>query len=257
MNKRPAPFRPSPLTDSSLAALYGLHTVKEALTVGARKIKRLFAVPGAIETLAPILHAKNIRPEPISTAELNHWLGEGAIHQGILAIATPLPLYAIEEIPDQGLLLVLDQLTDPHNVGAIIRTAAAFQVDAIIMQSRHAPALSRTLAKSASGGLEHVPIISVTNLARSLTYLASRGYWRVGLDSEGPLVFEKNHLQRPLALVLGAEGTGLRRLTRDHCDALARLDMPGAIKSLNVSNACAIALALQAAFGGGPPPKDG
>ena len=138
---------------------------------------------------------------------------------------------------------MLDQITDPHNVGAILRTSAAFAVDALVTTERHTPEFAGALAKSASGGLEHVPICTVTNLARAMGELGDLGYWRVGLDSEAPGL-QATRLERPLALVLGAEDRGLSRLTREHCDALARLDLPGAIKSLNVSNACAIALAI-------------
>ncbi|MBM3609671.1 MAG: RNA methyltransferase, partial [Alphaproteobacteria bacterium] len=134
--------------------------------------------------------------------------------------------------------------TDPHNAGAIVRTAAAFAVDAIITTERHSPALEGVLAKSASGGLEHVPFIIVVNLARAMEKLEDAGYLRIGLDSDGVMALEQVEMQRPLALVLGAEGKGLRRLTRENCTLVARLDMPGAIKSLNVSNACAAALML-------------
>ena len=128
--------------------------------------------------------------------------------------------------------------------GAILRTAAAFAVDALVTTERHSPEFAGALAKSASGGLEHVPICSVPNLARALAELGDMGYWRIGLDSEAELRLTDETLTRPLALVLGAEDRGLRRLTRERCDRMARLDLPGAIKSLNVSNACAIALAL-------------
>ena len=172
-------------------------------------------------------------------------LGADAVHQGVLLEARPLPDLDISDIAvTSGLVLVLDQITDPHNVGAILRTAAAFAVDAVIVTDRHAPEFSGVLAKTASGGLEHVPLIEVVNLARALDQLGEAGFLRVGLDSEGPASLEDTPLSRPTVLLLGAEGKGLRRLTRERCDVLARLDMPGAIKSLNVSNACAVALTL-------------
>ncbi len=181
-----------------------------------------------------------VEPELLSSR-----LGPDSVHQGLLLEARPIePLDISEIVQNSGLVLVLDQITDPHNVGAILRSAAAFAVDAIVTTDRHAPEFSGVLAKTASGGLEHVGIVEVVNLARALEQLGAAGYLRVGLDSEGPASLEKTPLSRPTALVLGAEGKGLRRLTREKCDVLARLDMPGAIKSLNVSNACAVALTL-------------
>jgi len=141
-----------------------------------------------------------------------------------------------------GIVLVLDQITDPHNVGAILRTAAAFAVTAIVTTARHSPDATGVLAKSASGALELVPIVIVQNLARALTGLKERGFLTVGLDSSAPDDLAALELRAPLALVLGAEGKGLRQLTGETCDRLARLDLPGAIKSLNVSNATALAL---------------
>jgi 23S rRNA (guanosine2251-2'-O)-methyltransferase len=139
-------------------------------------------------------------------------------------------------------VLVLDQITDPHNVGAILRTAAGFEVAAIVTTARHSPEATGVLAKSASGALEYVPMVTVQNLARALAALKERGYCVVGLDSTGERDLAEVAMHRPLALVLGAEGKGLRQLTRATCQEVARLDLPGRIKSLNVSNAAALSL---------------
>jgi len=181
----------------------------------------------------------------MSAQELSARLGAQAVHQGLLVEANALEAGDISDVAEsRGTVLVLDQVTDPHNFGAILRTAAAFGVEAVITTHRHSPEVSGVLVKAASGGLEHVQLINVTNLARALHTLGDYGFYRVGLDSEGPAPLDSLPVSTPLALVLGAEGHGLRRLTREKCDVLARLDLPGPIKSLNVSNACAIALAL-------------
>ena len=154
----------------------------------------------------------------------------------------PCPRPTLKPCPVAGIVLVLDQITDPHNVGAILRTAAAFAVAAIVTTARHSPEATGVLAKSASGALELVPIISVQNLARGIAALRERGFSVVGLDSEADDELDALPLKAPLALVLGAEGKGLRQGTRAVCERLARLGLPGAIKSLNVSNAAALAL---------------
>jgi 23S rRNA (guanosine2251-2'-O)-methyltransferase len=159
-----------------------------------------------------------------------------------LVEADPLPALDLEEIEPGGIVLVLDQITDPHNVGAILRTAAGFAAAAVVTTARHSPEATGVLAKSASGALEYVPIVTVQNLARALERLRERGYLLVGLDSSGDGDLGNATLRSPLALVLGAEGKGLRQLTRATCDHVARLDLPGRIKSLNVSNAAALAL---------------
>jgi 23S rRNA (guanosine2251-2'-O)-methyltransferase len=228
--------------DSNL--LFGFHAVREALRSRRRVIRHLWATPAAAERLAQEIAAKNIVPDLVDAKAIEARLPPESVHQGLLVEAAPLEDLGIEDLPDAGLVLVLDQVTDPHNVGAIIRTAAAFNIDAIVTTERHSPALTGIVAKTASGALEHVPVITAVNLARALEHIAERGYVLIGLDSEGPTSLENMPLARPLALVLGAEGKGLRRLTREKCDHLARIDMPGPIKSLNVSNACAVALTI-------------
>jgi 23S rRNA (guanosine2251-2'-O)-methyltransferase len=166
----------------------------------------------------------------------------GAVHQGVAVVADPLPEVDLSDVEDAALVMVLDQVTDPHNVGAILRSAAAFGCAALILTERHGPADSGVLAKAASGGLEHVALVRVKNLARALDELADLGFQRLGLDSQHAEPLETVDPVEKTALVLGAEGKGLRRLTREKCDRLVRLDVPGPIKSLNVSNAAALAL---------------
>ena len=224
------------------AILYGWHTVKAALENPARRIRRLYATPNAARRLAEDGVALAVEPELVRPDAIARRLGPDAVHNGVLAEADPLPSPELEELEPAGIVLVLDQITDPHNVGAILRTAAAFAVNAIVTTARHSPEATGVLAKSASGALEYVPLVSVQNLARALAALHERGYLLVGLDSDGDIDLNEAPLQPPLALVLGAEGKGLRQLTRASCDRLARLDLPGRIKTLNVSNAAALAL---------------
>jgi 23S rRNA (guanosine2251-2'-O)-methyltransferase len=230
--------------EAKVSLIYGFHSVSAALKAPRRELIRLYATAAAAERLGAEIAARGLETRIMSAEDIAARSPREAVHQGLLLEARPLAPIDVADLPADGLALVLDQITDPHNVGAILRTAAAFAVDALVTTERHSPEFSGALAKSASGGLEHVPVCSVPNLARALAEMGDMGYWRIGLDSEAEIRLTDEPLSRPLALVLGAEDKGLRRLTRERCDRLARLDLPGAIKSLNVSNACAIALAL-------------
>jgi 23S rRNA (guanosine2251-2'-O)-methyltransferase len=231
---------------SDVVILYGWHTVTAALKNPARHFRKLLATENAMRRLAEDGITPPMTPELVRPDTLAARLTPDAVHQGLIAEADPLPSPDIEDLPAAGIVLVLDQITDPHNVGAILRTAAAFAVAAVVTTARHSPDATGVLAKSASGALELVPIAIVQNLARALAALKERGFLVVGLDSDAPDDLAAIKLQAPLALVLGAEGKGLRQLTGATCDRLARLDLPGEIKSLNVSNAAALALYIAA-----------
>lgn len=236
------PFRSA---SPEVVTLYGAHAVREALKNGRRKLLALYATETALPRVEELARAAGLEPRLVDGRELSRHLGEEAVHQGLLLEARPLPEADIGDIETKsGVVLALDQITDPHNVGAILRTACAFGVDALIVTERHSPEFTGVLAKAASGALEHVTIVSVVNLARALDELRAGGYSVIGLDSEGAAPIEAIPLSKPLVLTLGAEGKGLRRLTRERCDFVARLDLPGPIKSLNVSNACAATLAV-------------
>jgi 23S rRNA (guanosine2251-2'-O)-methyltransferase len=223
-----------------IAVLYGWHSVTAALANPARKIRKVLATENAARRLAEAGIA--IQPELARPDAIAARLPPDAVHQGLYAEADPLPSPPIEEIAAGGIVLVLDQITDPHNVGAIFRSASAFAVSAIVTTTRHSPDATGVLAKAASGAIEHVPLVTVQNLARALTALKASGHLVIGLDATGEDQLSGLALRRPLALVLGAEGKGLRQLTKDTCDHVARLALPGAIQSLNVSNAAAVAL---------------
>jgi 23S rRNA (guanosine2251-2'-O)-methyltransferase len=239
--RRPWP-RGGEARHSDAVILYGWHTVKAALDNPARRIRRLYATENAARRLAADGVVPPVAPEVVRPDVIARRLGPDAVHNGLLAEADPLASPELEDVAPAGIVLVLDQITDPHNVGAILRTAAGFAVAAVVTTARHSPEATGVLAKTASGALEYVPIVTVQNLARALETLRERGYTLVGLDSTGEIDLAGAALRAPLALVLGAEGKGLRQLTRATCDQVARLDLPGRIKSLNVSNATALAL---------------
>ena len=239
--RRPFPGRERQRGGDGPILLYGWHSVQAALENPNRRIRKLFATENAVRRLAEAGIVLKQPPEIVRPETIAARLSDDAVHQGLLAEADPLPSPELSEI-EGPLVLVLDQITDPHNVGAILRTAAAFAVSAIVTTARHSPEATGVLAKSASGALELVPIVAVQNLARALAALKDRGFLTVGLDSTGEQDLAALPLRTPLALVLGAEGKGLRHLTRETCDLGARLTLPGTIKSLNVSNAAAVAL---------------
>ena len=226
--------------------LYGWHTVTAALANPERRIRKLLLTENAARRLAEEKIDTRVPPEIVRPSLIDQRLGPDAVHQGLLAEADPLASPDIDTLSQEGIVLVLDQITDPHNVGAIMRSAAAFAVKAIVTTARHSPEATGVLAKSASGALELVPLVTVQNLARALNEMNERGFMTVGLDSQGQENLSAVALRQPLALVLGAEGKGLRQLTRETCSRVARLDMPGEIKSLNVSNAAVLALYIGA-----------
>jgi 23S rRNA (guanosine2251-2'-O)-methyltransferase len=249
-NRPPRRFRPSRgkpenprrAANSDRILLYGLHAVEAALANPNRTIWRLLATENAARRLETALRARGVAPEDAIPRQLDKMVGSDAVHQGIVLETAPLPPVELEDLRPEGILLVLDQVTDPQNVGAVLRSAAAFGAVALVLPERHSPPLTGALAKAASGALDIVPVILVGNLAQALVRLGAAGFLRVGLAEEGSEPLETANLSVPLALVLGAEGKGLRQLTRETCDRLCRISTKGPLASLNVSNAAAIAL---------------
>jgi 23S rRNA (guanosine2251-2'-O)-methyltransferase len=241
---------------SGLPWVYGTHAVLAALANRARRIARIVATPEAKAELGPRLAAQEAArgetlppAETLPRPELEKLLPRGAVHQGLAIQAGDLEpldiddlLRLVGDLP-RVRIVALDQVTDPHNVGAILRSAAAFGAAAVILPERHAPAASAVMAKSASGALETVPLVRVVNLARALDSLKAANIWCVGLAGSAGSSIAEADLSGRIALVLGSEGEGLRRLTRERCDMLVRIPIAaGAVESLNVSNAAAIAL---------------
>ena len=235
-------------TSADEVVLYGLHAVEAALRNEARHALALHATEPAVERLSerfdlPQALAVNV----VDTSAITRLTGPEAVHQGVALTCRPLDRLDESELfhlADARLVVVLDQITDPHNVGAILRSAVALDVDAVLTTARESARETGVLAKSASGALDMVRLVAVRNLSKALSELAAMRFSVIGLDSDGPDSLEAT-LERPVervALVLGSEGKGLREKTREACTALARLDMPGAIRSLNVSNAAVLAL---------------
>ena len=224
--------------------LWGRHAVEAALLNPERRHRKLWATREGIASLDGELPA-DFPVEYAQAADLARLVARDAPHQGLVLECDPLPDIFLADVLDGDParpLVVLDQVTDPHNVGAILRSAAAFNACAIVTQDRHAPPPSGVVAKSASGALEVVPWVRVVNLSRALEEAAEAGYWRIGLAGEAQATLAEALPAGPVALILGAEGEGMRHNIANHCDALARLPISDAMESLNVSNAAAIAL---------------
>ena len=241
-----ARFHPRPKRhDAGAEWLWGWHAVLGALANPEREtFKRLLVSPSrAHEVAAPAARVK-LRFEQMEAPDIARHLPPGAVHQGVALLADPLEGEGLDAFMDdpRGVLLMLDQLTDPQNVGAIFRSAAAFGARGVILQERHAPALTGALAKAAAGAVDALPHARVVNLSRALEQLAEAGWRAVGLDGSAGRTLEEALDARATVLVLGSEGEGLRRLVAEHCDTLARIPMPGGFESLNVSNAAAVAL---------------
>ena len=256
--------RPTPSRDRAHGAgkgghesgqrIYGLHAVAAALRNPRRKIKQLWLTDAGEQALSAIADIKpvlaTVPTTRISPGDLARLLPQGAVHQGVALLAWPLPDLAIEDICEgrpgpegtRRTIVVLDQVSDPRNFGAILRSAAAFDAIGVVTTERHSAPVTGVLAKAASGALETVPIVAVTNLARAMDTLAEYGFWRIGLDSHGTQDLGDSLPGSDIALVLGAEGAGLRRLTRERCDLIARLPISDKVESLNVSAAASVAL---------------
>jgi 23S rRNA (guanosine2251-2'-O)-methyltransferase len=223
--------------------LWGRHAVAAALDNPERKVLKAWATREA----AAFMQFPKDAPVTLAEApDLGRLVPHDAPHQGVVIEVEPLDDAWLDELigspPERALLLVLDQVTDPHNVGAILRSAAAFGASGIVTQDRHSPPESGVVAKAASGALERVPWVRVVNLARALDDIGEAGFWRIGLAGDSETELREALGPKRIALVLGAEGAGLRPNTREHCDAIARLPISDAVESLNVSNAAAVAL---------------
>ena len=242
MSRNKFPPKPKYNPDDGPVYLYGIHTVRAALDNPRREKRALLATPNALVRLNEGGGIGKMRVTETTPRELDKLLGADAVHQGVALEVEPVSRFGLDDIQALKLVVVLDQVTDPHNVGAILRTACAFGADAMLTTARHSPRETGVMAKSASGALDLVPLIEVRNLGNALETLKQRGLRVLGFDSEAEAPLKARTDDVPMAIVVGAEGKGLRQRTRELCDEMVRLEMPGPIKSLNVSNAAAIAL---------------
>lgn len=229
-----------------MSVIYGIHAVSEALK--ARRVSRVMHERGAgprVDELVARAHELRIAIETLDRRAMER-LVRGGVHQGVAADLEPLPAYTVEELvseaPSAALLVVLDSIEDPQNVGAILRSADAAGVDGVIRQARHAAPLDGATAKASAGAVNHVKIATVVNIARAIEELKALNVWTVGLDADAPEIYDAVDYTQPTAFVLGAEANGLRRLVRETCDRVVGIPMLGAVSSLNVSVSAGVAL---------------
>jgi 23S rRNA (guanosine2251-2'-O)-methyltransferase len=241
-----------------VAVIYGINAVSEALK--ARRVSRLIHVRGGglrVDTLVARAHELRIPMETRERTALDK-LARGGVHQGVAADLEPLAAYTVEELvreaPGVPLIVVLDSIEDPHNVGAILRTVDAAGADGLVRQARHAARLDGAAAKASAGAVNHVRIATVVNISRAIDELKELGVWTIGLDADAPETYDQVDYTLPTALVLGAEGEGLRRLVRESCDRVMAIPMLGQVGSLNVSVAAGVALFEAARQRRGGPP---
>lgn len=249
--RRDVPHRGRGHSPDGPLLIWGIHAVEAALANPAREVLALLLTENAEHRLAGLLAGRSVEPRRVSPRDLDRRLGADTVHQGALLEAAPLPEPSLADLVGRmteasGPLVLLDQVTDPHNVGAVLRSAAVFGAAGLVMTRRNSPPLDGALAKAASGALELVPIVPVANLARALAEIREHGLTCLGLDGSARQLLEDEPLAGRIAVVLGAEGRGLRQLTRDSCDRLVAIAGEGGLASLNVSNAAAVALHLAA-----------
>jgi 23S rRNA (guanosine2251-2'-O)-methyltransferase len=248
-SRRPGQTRPQTKpqpADDGLVRLFGSHAVEAALKNPRRSVRRLLCTENAERRLQEVIAAKGVVIDRATPQDLDNMLGADTVHQGLLLEADPLPEPSLDDLAEAaaegGPLVLLDHVTDPHNAGAVLRSAAAFGASGLVMTRRHSPPLNGVLAKSASGALDLIPVLLVQNLAKTMEELKARGFRLIGLDGAATAQLEDETFAGLAALVLGAEGKGLRELTAETCDRLVSITTPGALASLNVSNAAAVGL---------------
>jgi 23S rRNA (guanosine2251-2'-O)-methyltransferase len=234
--------------------IYGIHPVMAALVNPKRNCLRIVVSNTFNKDLEKDIEriCKKTQDIPdrekMNREQISSLLPLGAVHQGLALLSRPLKIVSIEEIiketegKNEATIIILDQATDPRNVGAVLRSAAAFGASAVILQDRNAPPLSGALTKAASGAVDRVSLVRVVNLARTISKLKSAGFWAAGLDADAKRTMDKADLSGRTLLVLGAEGAGLRKLTRDTCDVILKISIKKEVDSLNLSNAAAVAL---------------